>query len=150
MEFKIKELRQSRGWNQTTLAYHAGMSTSQVSLIESGRRNPSAATLEAIAEALGVGIADLFPKKSYGGKVFDESLARARAMDDDELWVRGRELNLRVKELSKDKATRPKRLGGQGSARAIRELTEAANELRAIAQVVNERAGERERELARV
>ena len=44
------------------LAGAAGMGVSGVSQIETGARNPSAATLAKIAEALGVEVADLFPK----------------------------------------------------------------------------------------
>ncbi len=59
---RVKELREAKGWNQTILAYHAGLSPSQVSLIETGKRNPSATTLKGIADALGVEVGDLFPK----------------------------------------------------------------------------------------
>jgi transcriptional regulator with XRE-family HTH domain len=62
MELRIKELREGKDWNQTALAYHAGITASQVSLIETGKRNPSVSTLEAIAKAMEVEVADLFPK----------------------------------------------------------------------------------------
>ena len=60
MEYKIRELRQARGWTQGTLAAFSGMSISQISLIESGKRNPSAKSLLTIADALGVSIGELF------------------------------------------------------------------------------------------
>lgn len=59
---EIRRLRESKGWSQAKLAGETGMGISSVSQIETGVRNPSAATLWKIAEALGVGIADLFPK----------------------------------------------------------------------------------------
>ncbi len=59
MEYKIRELRQARGWTQGTLAAFSGMSISQISLIESGKRNPSAKSLLTIADALGVSIGEL-------------------------------------------------------------------------------------------
>ena len=62
MKLRVRELRNEKGWNQTVLGYHAGLSPSQISLIENGKRNPSAETLQGIATALGVEIADLFPK----------------------------------------------------------------------------------------
>jgi transcriptional regulator with XRE-family HTH domain len=62
MELRVKELREEKGWNQTVLGYHAGLSPSQISLIENGKRNPTAETLLGIARALGVEIGDLFPK----------------------------------------------------------------------------------------
>jgi transcriptional regulator with XRE-family HTH domain len=61
MQLRVKELREAKGWNQTVLAYHAGLSPSQVSLIETGKRNPTATTLKGIADALGVEVGDLFP-----------------------------------------------------------------------------------------
>jgi transcriptional regulator with XRE-family HTH domain len=59
---EIRRLRETRGWSQAKLAGETGMGVSSVSQIETGVRNPSAATLWKIAEALGVGMADLFPK----------------------------------------------------------------------------------------
>src|SRR5215218_2878282 len=61
---KIRELRQSRGWSQGTLAFYSGMSVSQISLIESGKRNPSAKSLLTLADALGVSIGTLFGEEA--------------------------------------------------------------------------------------
>jgi len=58
---EIRRLREEKGWTQAKLAVDAGIGVSAVSLIEAGKRNPSATTLAKIAEALGVGVADLFP-----------------------------------------------------------------------------------------
>jgi transcriptional regulator with XRE-family HTH domain len=55
-------MRQEREWNQTELAYHAGLAPSVISQIENGKRNPSARTLRKLAQALGVEVMDLFPK----------------------------------------------------------------------------------------
>jgi transcriptional regulator with XRE-family HTH domain len=59
---EIRRLRESKGWSQAKLAGNAGMGISGISQIETGSRNPSAVTLSKIAEALGVEVADLFPK----------------------------------------------------------------------------------------
>ena len=59
---EIKRLRQQKEWNQTELAYHAGLAPSVISQIENGKRDPSARTLRKLAEALSVEVADLFPK----------------------------------------------------------------------------------------
>jgi transcriptional regulator with XRE-family HTH domain len=59
----IRRLRDEKGWNQTELGFRAGASPSIISLIENGKRNPSTATLAKIADALGVEVVDLFPKK---------------------------------------------------------------------------------------
>jgi transcriptional regulator with XRE-family HTH domain len=60
---EIRRLREEKGWSQAKLAGAAGMGVSGVSQIETGARNPSAVTLAKIAEALGVEVADLFPKE---------------------------------------------------------------------------------------
>jgi len=59
---EVKRLRQLREWNQTELAYHAGLAPSVISQIENEKRNPSARTLRKLAKALDVEVADLFPK----------------------------------------------------------------------------------------
>src|SRR3954447_17220952 len=58
---EIRRLREARGWSQAKLAGASGMGTSGISQIETGARNPSAATLSKIADALGVEVRDLFP-----------------------------------------------------------------------------------------
>ena len=64
MEYKVRELRQSRGWSQGTLAFYSGITVSQISLIESGKRNPSAKSLVTLADALGVSIGELFGEEA--------------------------------------------------------------------------------------
>jgi transcriptional regulator with XRE-family HTH domain len=59
---EIRRAREAKGWSQAKLAAAADMAVSGVSQIETGARNPSAATLAKIANALGVEVADLFPK----------------------------------------------------------------------------------------
>jgi transcriptional regulator with XRE-family HTH domain len=59
---EVKRLRQEREWNQTELAYHAGLAPSVISQIENGKRDPSARTLRKLADALEVEVGDLFPK----------------------------------------------------------------------------------------
>jgi len=59
---EVKQLRQAKGWTQEQLAVYAGSSQPTVNLLEAGKRNPSAATLEKIARALEVEVVDLFPK----------------------------------------------------------------------------------------
>jgi len=59
---EVKRLRQAREWNQTELAYHAGLAPSVISQIENGKRDPTARTLRKLAGALGVEVSDLFPK----------------------------------------------------------------------------------------
>src|SRR5215208_1258562 len=59
---EVKRLRQTKGWTQEQLAVYAGSSQPTVNLLEAGKRNPSAATLEKLARALEVDVVDLFPK----------------------------------------------------------------------------------------
>jgi transcriptional regulator with XRE-family HTH domain len=59
---EVRRLREEKGWNQAELAVHAGIGVSGLSHIETGKRNPSAVTLQKIAEALSVGVGDLYPK----------------------------------------------------------------------------------------
>jgi transcriptional regulator with XRE-family HTH domain len=59
---EIRRLREEKGWSQAKLAGGAGMGVSGVSQIETGARNPSAVTLAKIAEAIGVEVAEFFPK----------------------------------------------------------------------------------------
>ena len=59
---EVRRLREERGWGQAKLAVEAGMAVSGVSQIENGKSNPNSATLVKLARALGVEVADLFPK----------------------------------------------------------------------------------------
>jgi len=56
----IKGLRIERGLKLEALANDLDLATSTLSRIESGRRNPSLEVLEALADALGVKISDIF------------------------------------------------------------------------------------------
>ena len=55
----IRQLREKRGTSQEDLAHHAGVTTGTISTIERGLSNPTWATVEAIAAALGVSMTDL-------------------------------------------------------------------------------------------
>jgi|SRR5829696_2741190 transcriptional regulator with XRE-family HTH domain len=59
---EIRRLREAKGWGQAKLAVEAGVAVSGVSQIENGRRNPNSSTLVKLAGALGVEVADFFPK----------------------------------------------------------------------------------------
>ncbi len=56
---RIKTIRQEKGISQNRLAKAAGISQSGLSSIESSSASPSAATLELLAKALNVSVADL-------------------------------------------------------------------------------------------
>jgi len=69
---EIKRLREEKGLSQAELAVYAGSSQPTVNQIESGKRNPSTRTLEKLAGALEVEVADLFPK-DQASLPFEES-----------------------------------------------------------------------------
>ncbi len=58
---EVRRRREERGWSQPKLAVEAGMAVSAVSQIETGKRRPSANSLEKLAGALEVEVRDLFP-----------------------------------------------------------------------------------------
>ncbi|PLS86812.1 MAG: hypothetical protein CYG60_05265 [Actinobacteria bacterium] len=74
---EVKRLREKRGWSQARLAVEADMSVSGVSMIENGRRNLTTTTLAKLAVALGVQVADLFPK-AEAPLPFEEDVPKQR------------------------------------------------------------------------
>lgn len=56
---RMKQERLRRGWNQTTLGFHAGLSTSDISRIESGRLQPYPSQIERLETALGLAASEL-------------------------------------------------------------------------------------------
>jgi len=58
----IKEKRAEMGVTQVQLAALAGMDPATLNRIEQGKANPNLKTIERLADALGVGVADFFPK----------------------------------------------------------------------------------------
>ena len=59
-KLRIKELCKEKGLTLNTLADKVGISQPSISLIVNGKQKPSFDTLEKIAEALDVDIAELF------------------------------------------------------------------------------------------
>lgn len=57
---QVRELRLARGLSQEELAFRAGVHRTYLGGIERGERNPSLKNISAIAEALGITLADLF------------------------------------------------------------------------------------------
>lgn len=62
----IKTNRKRLGINQDQLAERSRLSTGMIKLIESGKRWPSPATIEAIADGLGITVSELFEGPSEG------------------------------------------------------------------------------------
>ncbi len=61
----IRAARRAKGWTQTQLALESGVSFRGVQDIETGKRSPRPATLEAIAGALGM-TSDVLISQSVG------------------------------------------------------------------------------------
>jgi Predicted transcriptional regulators len=57
---RIRELRKAKGWRQIDLAQHSGVHEVHISDLERGTREAGIRTVQAIASALKVKIADLF------------------------------------------------------------------------------------------
>jgi transcriptional regulator with XRE-family HTH domain len=66
---RIRSLRRKRGLTVETLAAAVGIHKGHLSRIETGDKAPSLATLEAIARALEIGMAELFGEKADAGDV---------------------------------------------------------------------------------
>jgi transcriptional regulator with XRE-family HTH domain len=58
----VGRLRRDHGWNQKEFAERLDISQQEVSLIETGRANPTLETLEALATGLRVEFEDLFKR----------------------------------------------------------------------------------------
>jgi transcriptional regulator with XRE-family HTH domain len=59
---RIRQLRRERGLSQVKLAVMADMDPATLNRLERGTGNPNLKTLERVADALGVEVADFFPK----------------------------------------------------------------------------------------
>ena len=60
--WRVRQLRDARGWTQETLAARAALDRSYVAGIEAGLRNPSTKALAKLARALGVSLSRLFER----------------------------------------------------------------------------------------
>lgn len=58
---ELERLRVAKGWSRERLAGEAGLSLATIERIELGRRTPQLTTAVKIANALGVGLDELFP-----------------------------------------------------------------------------------------
>ncbi len=58
--WRVRQLREAKGWTQEVLAGRAGLDRSYVAGIEAGLRNPSTRALAKLARALGVTLSGLF------------------------------------------------------------------------------------------
>lgn len=87
----IKGLRIEQGLKLEALANDLELATSTLSRIESGRRNPSLDVLEALAEALGVKVSDIFHEAERATAIAS-SMAREVPSDYDSSGLQLRRL----------------------------------------------------------
>jgi transcriptional regulator with XRE-family HTH domain len=59
---ELKRLREEKGWSQTKLASESGIDRATINQVEGGKRSPTIATLEVLADVMDVEVADFFPK----------------------------------------------------------------------------------------
>ena len=57
---RLRALRQARGLSQRALARNAGVTNGTISLIESGRMNPSVGALKRVLDGIPIGLSDFF------------------------------------------------------------------------------------------
>ena len=76
----IDALRRERGWNFNQLARKSGLSATHVRDCISGRRTPSPATIEALADAFDIPASDLLPPTTIWAHT-ENIYARLRDID---------------------------------------------------------------------
>lgn len=64
----IRQVREKRDLTQEAVAHQAGVTASTYGLIERGQSNPTWATVEDIASALGVSVVELAKRAERSGK----------------------------------------------------------------------------------
>ena len=85
---KIKEIREAKGIGLNETARRAGISGSYLSNIERNiKGNPSMETLQRIADALGVSVADFFDNDNSENKDEDENLPDLEDEDTAEMKI---------------------------------------------------------------
>lgn len=57
---RIRELRETRGWIQTDLAFHSRLERAFISRVENGKTQAGLESIERLAAALGVSVGKLF------------------------------------------------------------------------------------------
>ena len=87
----IKGLRMEQGFKLEALANDLELAPSTLSRIESGRRNPSLEVLEALADALGVKVSDIF-HEAERATAMASSMAREVPSDYDSSGLQLRRL----------------------------------------------------------
>lgn len=84
MALILRQRRDEAGLTGEQLAMKAGLSKGFISQLETGSRTPSTETLGRLAEALGIGVADLFDDAADLDRLVSQELfARIEALSSD-------------------------------------------------------------------
>jgi transcriptional regulator with XRE-family HTH domain len=67
MTLRLRTWRERRGWSLRELGERSGVSYVTLQRIEAGAMSPTVATLEKVANALGIVVRDLFPPRKASG-----------------------------------------------------------------------------------
>ena len=86
MALRIRQLRVAKGWTQDDLASRAGMSRSQLAMIEAETRPANTLRLNSIAAALGIETQDLYIRQD--GKADIMALVDRLSPEDREIVTR--------------------------------------------------------------
>lgn len=76
---RIRAARLAKGWTQRYLADRSGMKRANVCRLEGGKHAPTLDTIELMAKALALPLADLFQTSSAAGRLHALNERRARA-----------------------------------------------------------------------
>jgi transcriptional regulator with XRE-family HTH domain len=79
---ELRRIRNERGWSQQRLADESGVNKATINQVEQGKRSPSISTLERLATAMGVEIADFFPKAQAPLPLEDARRSGAKEAED--------------------------------------------------------------------
>jgi len=81
--YRIRALRDAKGWSLDALAQRSSVSRSNISLIERGQSSPTAAVLDKLATALGVPLASLF---EYAEESASQAPSPHSSLRDQAVW----------------------------------------------------------------
>lgn len=85
----LRRLRRERRLSLVDLAGRTNLSIGFLSQIERGKSSPTLRALASMADALGVGIGDLFPKGGEGASSQTATIVRAGGRSELQLWRSG-------------------------------------------------------------
>lgn len=112
---RVRQLRERRGWTQAQLAHAAQLTRGTVSRVERGAERPRGRTAEALAQALGVGAAELLGLTAGQGELFPSVDSRRMAVLrrllglDDDAFERAEPHLARALERAERPSVRPSR-----------------------------------------